>query len=111
VIGNHFSEVVDAQAIRPPGATPVIVRLVSGTGNYVASNHVVGRDVRASAGESAFAAQVDALLRTGTAGQLEVTSVLVDAGSDHNTVLDSGDETQVKMDRAVNAFRPTPTVV
>lgn len=110
VIGNHFSEVVDAQAIRPPGATPVIVRLVSGTGNYVASNHVVGRDVRAAAGESAYAAQVDALLSTGTAGRLAVTSVLVDDGSHHNTVLDSGDETQVKMDRAVNAFRPTPTV-
>lgn len=110
VIGNHFSAVVDAQAVRPPGATPVIVRLVSGSGNYLAGNHVVAGDVRASAGDSAFSAQVDALLSTSTARQLPVVAVHVDEASDHNTVLDSGDETQVTMDRTVNAFRPTPTI-
>jgi inulin fructotransferase (DFA-I-forming) len=110
VIGNHVSEVIDARSVRPQGATPVIVRLVSGSGNYLASNHVVAADARASAGESAFAAQVDALLSTRSSGRLAVTTVLVDAASAGNTVLDSGAEHEVSIDTSVNAFRPTPTV-
>jgi Periplasmic copper-binding protein (NosD) len=111
VIGNHFSAAVDARRIRPSGATPVVVRLVSGSGNHVATNHVVATDVRARTGDSAFAAQVDALLTTEASGRLDVTTVLVDPASVRNTVLDSGDDAQVVMDRTVNAFRPTPTVV
>jgi Periplasmic copper-binding protein (NosD) len=111
VIGNHFSEVVDSQRIRPAGATPVIVRLVSGSGNHVANNHVAATDVRTRTSDSAFSAQVDALLTTEASGQLAVTTVLVDAESLRNTVLDSGDDAQVVMDKAVNAFRPTPTIV
>lgn len=110
VIGNHFSEIVDAHGIAPSGATPVVVRLVSGSGNYVASNHVVASDVRAGRGDSAYAAQVDALLTTTSSGALPVTTVLVDPASSGNTVLDSGDDTQVRLDRAANAFRPTPTI-
>jgi inulin fructotransferase (DFA-I-forming) len=110
VIGNHFSEVVDSREIRPSGATPVIVRLVSGSGNHVANNHVAAVDVRTTTGDSAFSAQVDALLSTEVSGPLAVTAVLVDAASLRNTVLDSGDDAQVVMDRTVNAFRPTPTI-
>lgn len=110
VLGNHFSEVVDSQKIRPTGTTPVIVRLVSGSGNQVATNHVVARDVRARSSDSCFSAQVDALLTTEASGRLAVTTVLVDAESVRNTVLDSGDDVEVVMDRAVNAFRPTPTI-
>lgn len=111
VIGNHFSEVVDSRRIRPPGTKPVIVRLVSGSDNYVATNHVVAKDARTGAGESAFAAQVDALLTTEASGRMAVTTVLVEATSDRNVVLDSGDENEVVMDRTVNAFRPTPMVI
>ncbi len=110
VIGNHFSETIDAQDIRPSGATPVIMRFVTGSGNYVASNHVVASDIRAKTGDSCYAAQVDALLTTESSGQLTVTTVLVETGSLGNTVLDSGDDTQVVMDRATNAFRPTPMI-
>ncbi|OLT54493.1 NosD domain-containing protein [Cellulosimicrobium sp. CUA-896] len=110
VIGNHFSEAIDARSVRPSGTPPVVVRLVAGSGNYVATNHVVATDVRAKTGESAYAAQVDALLTTASSGRLPVTSVQVDAASAGNTVLDSGDETQVVIDKAANAFRPTPTV-
>ncbi|GAB3095454.1 NosD domain-containing protein [Isoptericola nanjingensis] len=110
VIGNHFSEIVDSRKIVPSGATPVVVRLVSGGGNHVANNHVVAKDVRAATGDSAFSAQVDALLTIEAARRLPVTTVQVDSGSVRNTVLDSGDEAQVVMDRSVNAFRPTPTV-
>lgn len=111
VIGNHVSEVVDSRRLRPSGTTPVIVRLVSGTGNYVATNHVVAQDVDARSSDSCFEAQVDALLTTGGATALDVTTVLVDEASTHNTVLDSGEEGQVVMDRTVNAFRPTPSVM
>jgi inulin fructotransferase (DFA-I-forming) len=110
VIGNHFSESIDAQGIRPSGATPVIVRLVSGSDNYVANNHVVASDIRSEASDSCFSAQVDALLATGSSGRIPVTTVFVEPGSRGNTVLDSGDDTQVVIDRATNAFRPTPTI-
>jgi inulin fructotransferase (DFA-I-forming) len=110
VIGNHFSQIVDSRRLRPQGAMPVIVRLSSGGGNFVSSNHVVARDVRSSAGSSAYEAQVDALTSTGGSGPLPVTTVLVDPGSTGNTILDSGTTEQVVLDEAVNAFRPTPGI-
>jgi inulin fructotransferase (DFA-I-forming) len=110
VIGNHFSEVIDSQTIRPAGATPVIIRLLEGAGNFVSNNHMVALDVNASSSDSCFEAQVDALLATGAADGLTVTAVQVDAGSARNTILDSGTETQVVADRAVNAVRATPAV-
>jgi inulin fructotransferase (DFA-I-forming) len=110
IIGNHFSEVIDAGSIRPAGATPVIIRLAEGTGNFVSSNHVVAHDVHATSSGSAYAAQVDALLSTGASGGLAVTAVQVDAESSRNTVLDSGTDAEVELDRAVNAFRATPGI-
>ncbi|MDT0169339.1 NosD domain-containing protein [Pseudarthrobacter sp. BRE9] len=110
VIGNHFSEVIDSQTIRPAGATPVIIRLMEGTGNFVSNNHVVALDVNATSSDSCFEAQVDALLTTGAAGGLAVTAVKVDPGSARNTILDSGTEAQVIADREVNAVRATPAI-
>lgn len=110
VIGNHFSEIVDPQRVRPAGAAPVIVRVASGSGNYIATNHVVAKSVDATANESCFEAQVDALLATESSEGLAVTTVVVDPGARANTVLDSGTVAQVVLDDAVNAFRPTPSV-
>lgn len=110
VIGNHFSEVVDAESIRPTGATPVIIRLVAGGGNYVSSNHIVAMDVHAKSSDSCFSAQVDALLTTEASDGLAVTAVLVDSDSARNTILDSGTDAQVVVDRAANAFRATPAI-
>lgn len=110
VIGNHFSEIVDAQGIRPAGATPVIIRVAAGSGNYVSSNHIVALDVHASTSDSCFTAQVDALLATDASDGLIVTAVMVDPESARNTVLDSGTETQVVADRRVNAVRATPAI-
>jgi inulin fructotransferase (DFA-I-forming) len=110
VIGNHFSEVVDSQTVRPTGAAPVIIRLVAGGGNYITSNHVVAVDVQTTSSDSCFAAQVDALLTTEASRSLAVTTVRVDSGSAGNTILDSGTEAQVAADRAANAFRATPAV-
>lgn len=109
VIGNHVSEVVESARIRPSGATPVIIRLVEGHGNYVAGNHVVAMDVTATASDSAFEAQVDALLAEESQA-LGVTAVLVDAASTRNTILDSGRAGEVIVDTAVNAVRVTPAV-
>ncbi|WP_120522772.1 right-handed parallel beta-helix repeat-containing protein [Arthrobacter celericrescens] len=110
VVGNHFSEVIDAGSIRPAGATPVIIRLQAGTGNFVSNNHVVALDVHAASSDSCFAAQVDALLATEASDSLAVTAVLVDSESARNTILDSGTDAQVIADRAVNAFRATPAI-
>ena len=110
VIGNHFSELLDAQSIRPTGATPVIIRLIAGSGNFLSSNHVVALDVDAKSSDSAFEAQVDALLTTEDSQGLVVTAVMVDAAATRNTILDSGRDEQVIVDEAVNAFRPTPSI-
>jgi inulin fructotransferase (DFA-I-forming) len=110
VIGNHFSEIIDSQSIRPAGATPVIIRLMAGVGNFVSNNHVVAMDVHATSSGSAFEAQVDALLTTQASDALAVTAVMVDPASARNTILDSGSDAQVIADRTVNAFRATPAV-
>lgn len=110
VIGNHFSEVVDASRIRPPGATPVVIRLSSGNGNYIATNHMVGMNLPGRPQESAFAAQVEALLATETAADLALTTVLVEPGSASNTILDSGTAAQVVADPHLNAVRASPEV-
>ena len=110
VIGNHFSEVIDAGNIRPEGATPVIIRLGEGTGNFVSNNHVGALDVHAASSDSCFSAQVDALLTTEASDGLSVTAVMIDPASARNTVLDSGTDSQVIADRAANAVRATPTI-
>ncbi len=110
VIGNHFSEVIDSQSIRPAGATPVIIRLIAGAGNFVSTNHVVALDANPTSSDSCFSAQVDALLTTAASAGLSVTTVLIDSESSGNTVLDSGSDAQVVADRAANALRLTPVV-
>ncbi|PZF60346.1 right-handed parallel beta-helix repeat-containing protein [Curtobacterium sp. MCBD17_034] len=110
IVSNHFSEVVDSQRVRPADQKPVIIRLVSGTGNSVSTNHVVAKDVHIQSNDSAFSAQVDALLTTDAAGRLNVTTVMVDPGSAGNTVLDSGTEDESVLDRTANAFRATPAI-
>ena len=110
VIGNHFSEIIDSQRIQPAGAAPTIIRVSRGTGNYVATNHVVALDTRAESSDSCFEAQVGALLTTEGAQRLPVTTVMVDPSATHNTVLDSGSDVDVDIDRDVNAFRPTPSL-
>lgn len=110
VIGNHFSQIIDAQGIRPEGATPVVIRLLGGVGNFISNNHAVAMDVHAKSSDSCFSAQVDALLTTEASNGLEISSVVVDSGSTRNTILDSGTGAQVIADRATNAFRATPTI-
>ncbi|MCA0757942.1 right-handed parallel beta-helix repeat-containing protein [Paenibacillus sp. N4] len=108
VIANHFSEGINTQNIKPVGATPVIIRIVSGNGNYISNNHVVATEVHAKISDSCFSAQVDALLTTEASEPLTVTTVLVEKESLQNTILDSGSDAQVVMDKTVNAFRATP---
>ncbi|WP_347549062.1 NosD domain-containing protein [Pseudalkalibacillus hwajinpoensis] len=109
VIANHFSEVINTQNIKPVGATPVIIRIVSSNGNYISNNHVVATEVHAKISDSCFSAQVDALLTTEASEPLTVTTVLVEKESLQNTILDTGSDAQVVMDKTVNAFRATPT--
>lgn len=110
VISNHFSEVINTQNIKPAGATPVIIRIVSGNGNYVSNNHIVATETNAKTSDSCFSAQVDALLTTEASDPVTVSTVLVEKEASHNTVLDTGSDAQVVMDKTVNAFRATPTI-
>lgn len=114
IIANHISESIDTQYITPTGATPVIIRVVSGKGNTISNNHVVATtetsDGQAAADASAcFSTQVSALLATDGLAALTVIAVQIEAASQQNTVLDSGTDGQVVMDKTVNAFRATPT--
>jgi difructose-dianhydride-III synthase len=110
IIGNHFSHSTEVRSACPDAATPVIIRLLAGNGNYVSTNHVVATAAQPKSGDSAFAAQVDALLRTGASTRRAVTTVLVQPESSQNTILDSGSDLEVVADRVANAFRPTPSV-
>ncbi|WP_418611827.1 NosD domain-containing protein [Klebsiella pasteurii] len=114
IIANHISETVDVQYLKPQGIKPIVIRLVAGKGNYLANNHIVAT-TEASASQAqtleedaCFAAQVSALLTTDRLKALDAVAVLVEKRSAQNTILDSGSDNQVLMDRAVNAFRATP---
>ena len=112
VMANHISETIDTPYITPSGARPVIIHVVLGKGNYISNNHIVATTetarVQAAATDSCFSAQVGALLTVGQLAALDVTTVLVERESLQNTVLDSGSDGQVVMDKTVNAFRATP---
>lgn len=113
IIANHISETIDKQYIMPTGATPVIIRVVSGKGNTVSNNHIVATtetsDVQAVANANeCFSTQVSALLSTHGLETLTVTTVQIEAASQQNIVLDSGTDGQVMIDKALNAFRATP---
>lgn len=114
ITANHISEVINEEYIRPAGAVPVIIHVVSGKKNYISDNHVVAVSGDAETPDdragSCFSRQVDALLSVGDSKELAVTTVLVEKEARWNTVLDSGDDRQVIMDRKANAFRATPAV-
>ena len=112
VIANHISVTMGTQYITPSGATPVIIHVVSGKGNYIFDNHIVATtevsETQAVTTDSCFSTQVGALLITDKLAALDVTAVLVERESIQNTILDSGSDVQVIMDKTVNAFRATP---
>ncbi|WP_086350845.1 NosD domain-containing protein [Candidatus Enterococcus clewellii] len=109
-LGNHISNVLNEEGITPSGATPVIIRIAEGQGNWISNNHVVATEAEVESSDSCFSAQVESLLKTDTADQLSVITVLVEDSSNGNTILDSGTESQVSMNRTLNAFRPTPDI-
>ncbi|CAM7789898.1 MAG: NosD domain-containing protein [Enterobacteriaceae bacterium] len=113
IVANHISETIEVQYIKPSGARPVVIRLVSGSGNYLSDNHIVATTEAANAQQiakqSCFDTQVRALLTVDTRMSLNVTMVQVEKESLHNTILDSGSDAQVIVDKTVNAFRATPT--
>lgn len=116
IISNHISETIDTQYLKPANTKPVIIRVVAGKGNYIANNHIVATTEAStsqpstSEEDACFAAQVEALLTTASLKPLDVTAVLVEQTSQHNTILDSGTDSQVTLDRTANAFRATPAL-
>lgn len=114
LISNHISETIATQHIKPAGATPVIIHVVSGRENYISNNHIVATtevsEAHTVTADSCFTAQVGALLAKDHLRTLDVITVLVEKESLQNTILDSGSDMQVVLDKTENAFRATPTV-
>ncbi|WP_125714899.1 NosD domain-containing protein [Companilactobacillus kedongensis] len=110
VIGNHFSEIMDKNFLKPLNVVPTIMHLMSGAHNYISNNNVVATETSSGSGDSAFNSQVDALLTTGESKVLDVKTVVVEDESKLNTILDSGTDEQVIMDKSQNAFRATPAI-
>ena len=112
ITANHISEVVAADSIKPQGSKPVIIRIVSGNGNYISGNHIIAMtetsDILPEAADSCFSAQVNALTRTGRQNILDVITVQIEAEAVRNTVLDTGNAQQIILDRVANAFRAVP---
>lgn len=114
IIANHISEAISSQNIKPSGAIPVIIHVVSGIGNYISNNHIVATtkttEAQGESADSCFSAQVSTLLATDNLKALDVVTVLIEREAVRNTVLDSGSDLQVVMDKTKNAFRATPTL-
>lgn len=112
VISNHISETIEMQYLKPAGIKPVVIRLVSGTENYVACNHIVATtqaDKKEKEGDSScFDAQVGALLSMNEMVRLSVDAVRVDAASSDNVILDTCRESEAAMDFDINVFRGIP---
>ncbi|WP_207903945.1 NosD domain-containing protein [Martelella mediterranea] len=112
LVANHISETIDSHYVNPPGAKPVIIHVVSGSGNYIANNHIVATTETAAEDDApnsaCFSTQVGALLSTSNLAELAVTTVLIRKEAVRNTVLDCGNDDQVVLDRKENAFRATP---
>lgn len=112
VIGNHISETIEKQYLKPVGVRPVVIRLVSGTENYVACNHIVATtkvDTKEAEGDcSCFNAQVGALLSVNELVKLPVDAVRADAASSGNIILDTCGESETVVDFDANIFRGIP---
>lgn len=112
IIANHISETISVRSIKPSGAQPVIIHVVSGKGNYISNNHIVASTEKAGMetelSDSCFSAQVNALTNTDKLVKLDVTAVRIEKESVQNIILDSGSDRQVVLDRKANAFRATP---
>ena len=112
MISNHISETIEMQYLKPAGIKPVVIRLVSGTENYVACNHIVATtqaDKKEKEGDSScFDAQVGALLSMNELVRLSVDAVSVDAASSDNVILDTCRKSEAAMDFDINVFRGIP---
>ena len=74
----------------PARATPVVIPLMAGVGNFVSNNDLVAIDVHSTSSDFRFSAQVSALLTTEASDGLAAAAVMVDAGSTRNTILHAG---------------------
>lgn len=90
VVGNHISEVMEPKHLKPAGVKPVIIRVASGQGNYIAHYHIVATNPEGAtaAGDSCFSMQVGALLSAKESKPLDTTHVLVEPEASQNTVVD-----------------------
>lgn len=113
IIANHISESIDSKFLKPLAVKPIIIRIVSGRGNYIANNHIVATteasEINDAPNSACFSTQVGALLSTQNLAPLDVVAVMIENEAVQNVILDSGTDLQVLIDRTANAFRATPS--
>lgn len=114
ILANHISETIAREYLKPdPDTKPVIIRIVSGSDNYISNNHIVTTTEAGKKEEdenSCFEAQVSALLASERLTDLPAVYVKVEEKAVGNVVLDTGTEEQVIMNRKVNVLRALPAV-
>lgn len=113
IIANHISESIDSKFLKSPAVKPIIIRIVSGRGNYIANNHIVATteasEINNAPNSACFSTQVGALLSTENLAPLDVVAIMIEKEAVQNVILDSGTDLQVLIDRTANAFRATPS--
>lgn len=117
VIGNHLSQCIDEQFLKFPAdctnKRPVAIKVQEGSGNYIATNHIVGTTTKTQEPKEALASacfntQVAALLTTQQLQKLEMLHVEVSPQAQGNTVLDCGKLSELSVDATTNTVRALP---
>ncbi len=114
IISNHISETISKKSIKPDGAKSVIIKIVSGKGNFISNNYIVATteniDVNKENDTSCFEAQVGALTSIHNLKPLEIVAVLVEKEATQNIILDCGKDKEIIVDKTLNVVRYIPTI-
>jgi inulin fructotransferase (DFA-I-forming) len=105
---NHISMVQHASMSEESEVRQTAIRVRNGALNFISTNNIVASKVKFQPSENCFDSQVESLTALGAEYTSVFTAVVVEGTSTNNTILDSGDDTQVVVDLEKNAFRPTP---
>ena len=115
VIANHLSQCIDAQYLKFPAGSdprPVAIKVQAGSGNFIATNHIVGTTTQTAESKAlasaCFNTQVAALLTTQQLQALPMLHVVVTAEACANTVLDCGRAEELSIDLSANTVRALP---
>lgn len=108
ITSNHFSMVEDTSTGHEPLARQTAIRVRKGSRNYISCNNIVSPRIVPQRSENCVESQVESLTARGAGYASNFSAVIVEVSSYNNTILDTGDETQVICDLDRNVVRPLP---